>query len=76
MHIQLLDTDAMFQTVILSSKSGNIEKINLYKPVDGKVYFSELKVSKLLHLSVHTDVCMYSQLIANYSVELYTQMYF
>ena len=56
MHIQLLDTDAMFQTVILSSKSSNIEKINLYKPVDGKVYFSELKVSKLLHLSVHTDV--------------------
>ena len=48
-HVQLPDTDATFKTVILSSKRNTTEKINLYKPVDDKVYFSELKVSELPH---------------------------
>ena len=49
MYIYHADKEAMFQTVILKSINHKTAKnINLYMPVDEKVYFSDLKVCKLL----------------------------
>ena len=56
-QLLLLDTDAMFQTIILSSKriTSSTEKINLYKPVDDKVY--HCKESYLKHEYICSTYC-------------------